>query len=421
MFSAGHSFIPEPYFVTQRARKLHSLASQPFKEAQNELHPKAFGLKLNLKLLGDAPPMLKWFQNKWPCYHYSRGCFKHKESVELTIQFVVQDGIVYQRCILENRGETNVDLKFGFCKGMSIRDLDHVTDHHKYNKTTPDDQNGGPGPGGFGWVHVNRFREGPSTRTNSQHSSHEKNSNGSHDDCNNKSQPGHGVGLIISMAVGREMIRFEPGKSPHIFKQTLEAKSSTTESSSQKLEIVTAYKLVLLENPLSDWKTFIIPFREMNPSRFPREAPHGSVAPLFRTMITRISAEDHPSDNYENHRSGILKDKDNMGEAGMVHVSPDRVPIVGNQPNIDPSSAADHEPTVGKTSPTMEHIEFAVRRNLEHILCVCAIPVAVRIPEEDAEGVIWEKLCRVEPIALSCGDLSGHRVCTRSSLYVPIL
>ncbi|KAL7918470.1 hypothetical protein ACQKWADRAFT_323751 [Trichoderma austrokoningii] len=50
-----------------------------------------------------------------------------------------------------------------------------------------------------------------------------------------------------------------------------------------------------------------------------------------------------------------------------------------------------------------EHLDFALKRNLEHILSVCSIPI-FGDPEED-----------IRPIVLTCGDMSGHRVANEAS------
>ncbi|RSL74657.1 hypothetical protein CEP53_000091 [Fusarium sp. AF-6] len=53
-------------------------------------------------------------------------------------------------------------------------------------------------------------------------------------------------------------------------------------------------------------------------------------------------------------------------------------------------------------------INLALRRNLEHILSVCSVPV---IAQGDESG-------KLEPaIALTCGDIDGHRVATAASFY----
>lgn len=413
MFSASHYYAEHPYLVTQRARDLHRLSSEPFEQAQRQQHSTMFGLKFrNLDLLDDAPPRLKWFQYRWPRYEYRKRCFKDMKNVGLTIQFIVRNRTVFQQCILENRGKTDVDIELSFCKGISISDLDHVTDDYEFNTVRSDDQNAGPGPGGFGWVHVNRFPEvSLGARTDSQHSTHEIKSKSNHDNQNKKEEQNHGVALVVSMAVNGEVVRFNPGQAPDIWKQTLKAKSSTPGSRSQKLEIVTAYKLVLLASPLSDWKTFVVPLKEMSPSKFLREA---EAIPAFRTSITRISGNVDLTHTYDNQRSDTLEE----GQAGLVDVSQDGTSAAVSKPQTEPSPAVDHGVTIVNTSRTMDHIEFTARRNLEHILGVCAIPVAVSVSEENAEGSVWEKVRDVQPIALTCGDMSGHRICTSSTLYV---
>lgn len=53
-----------------------------------------------------------------------------------------------------------------------------------------------------------------------------------------------------------------------------------------------------------------------------------------------------------------------------------------------------------------EHLNFMLRRNLEHILSVCCIPVPMHNEQRD----------EVVPIALTCGDISGHRIAKEASL-----
>lgn len=53
-----------------------------------------------------------------------------------------------------------------------------------------------------------------------------------------------------------------------------------------------------------------------------------------------------------------------------------------------------------------KHLNFTLRRNLEHILSVCSIPV--RLHDEPRDEAM--------PIALTCGDLSGHRIAKEASL-----
>lgn len=415
IFSAGHCFTREPYLVAQRAKDLQILATETFENGQVRNYENLFGLKfMNLQLSDNAPGKLKWYQYQWPCYEFQRGCFKGLDNVEMTIQFIVRDGTVLQQCILENWGEADVDIHFAFCTAMCISDLDHVKDNYAFNKTAPDNQNAGPGPGGFGWVHLNRFHEGPSgTRTSSPYSSHRE-SGRSHHNRTNKSQPSHGVALVISVAVDGEMIKFNQGQSSHVWKQTLKAKSNTPEERSQELEIITAYKLILVGDPVSDWKNFIVPLKEMDANRFLREA---RAVPSFPTFISGTNERhDLTCSDVSPHSETMVSDV-KEGQADIANVPQNGVAIASDSDQeTEQSPAVDHEPTPKKADSIADHIEFTVRRNLEHILGVCTIPV--RASGERDEGLVFDKPHDVQAIALTCGDMSGHRISTASSLCV---
>lgn len=55
-----------------------------------------------------------------------------------------------------------------------------------------------------------------------------------------------------------------------------------------------------------------------------------------------------------------------------------------------------------------QHLDFVIRRNLEHILSVCSIPLS------NASGSEPEN--RIAATALTCGDITGHRITSSSSL-----
>lgn len=61
------------------------------------------------------------------------------------------------------------------------------------------------------------------------------------------------------------------------------------------------------------------------------------------------------------------------------------------------------------------HLNFALRRNLEHILSVCSIPVATSSITA-TPPVVDEASDKIPLIALTCGDVSGHRISTAASL-----
>lgn len=84
-----------------------------------------------------------------------------------------------------------------------------------------------------------------------------------------------------------------------------------------------------------------------------------------------------------------------------------------NLPSTAPVSFQDFESAMECLKPdqyeeqtftTDQRLNFCLQRNLEHILSVCSIPVT---PPDQYGGQI---------IALTCGDLDGHRVATSASL-----
>ncbi|KAK4070281.1 hypothetical protein Trihar35433_4748 [Trichoderma harzianum] len=78
-----------------------------------------------------------------------------------------------------------------------------------------------------------------------------------------------------------------------------------------------------------------------------------------------------------------------------------------------PVSAADlrkAKEQINRRSPDMvpitidKHLDFALSRNLEHILSVCSIPV-------------WKVSEEIYTVALTCGDISGHRISGKASFH----
>lgn len=54
------------------------------------------------------------------------------------------------------------------------------------------------------------------------------------------------------------------------------------------------------------------------------------------------------------------------------------------------------------------HLDFTIQRNLEHILSVCSIPTT--------QGPVNDTQQKAAAVALTCGDISGHRVALSASL-----
>lgn len=81
------------------------------------------------------------------------------------------------------------------------------------------------------------------------------------------------------------------------------------------------------------------------------------------------------------------------------------------------SQEADLQPEQLVFSPH-PHLDFAIRRNVYHILSVCSVRMdAKMLPKFNKEAVDDPN---ATAIALTCGDLSGHLITSPSSLSVPL-
>lgn len=63
-----------------------------------------------------------------------------------------------------------------------------------------------------------------------------------------------------------------------------------------------------------------------------------------------------------------------------------------------------------------KHLNFILRRNLEHILSVCCIPVTEPVGDDSSNTQGALSYTEGPLIALTCGDISGHRIVTSASL-----
>jgi len=61
-------------------------------------------------------------------------------------------------------------------------------------------------------------------------------------------------------------------------------------------------------------------------------------------------------------------------------------------------------------------LEYSARRNIEHILSACSVPVTDKfVWDYDRIDDVPTKELAESLVALTCGDLSGHRVCSSAS------
>ncbi|KAH0490380.1 hypothetical protein TgHK011_001851 [Trichoderma gracile] len=135
---------------------------------------------------------------------------------------------------------------------------------------------------------------------------------------------------------------------------------------------------------------------------------------IFRSSRTRHASRTQENVGYYVTPDQRLMNSNSEGEVLEITLAYTLQPVPHNQAEFtSPVSEADLEEAKNKIdkelmSPmsisTNKHLDFILRRNLEHILSVCAIPVASDPSTTPA-------------VALTCGDISGHRVTGKASFH----
>lgn len=195
----------------------------------------------------------------------------------------------------------------------------------------------------------------------------------------------YGIAVICSVAIDGQRQEFEDSTTPQTWRRTLKglgtSGTSSTSTQPSTLEVTVAYKMEHLKNSESPWDLFMIPWNKMRVGEFLRESQEQTDHPL--RIFVPAPSRDSPE-----------------------RLQGDWTAPIGTLDQASPSQ---------RLGSPLNHLEFTARRNLEHILSVCAIQVT--LPTHDiADSSVKMTLANVAAVALTCGDVSGHRICWSASL-----
>lgn len=189
------------------------------------------------------------------------------------------------------------------------------------------------------------------------------------------------------------------------------------------LEVIYAYKLVHLPGHEVDWRNLIISAQDADVNRILKEETHrlwgSSSGPSNSLPNLGLSLRDPSKDKTAAGNLGEQAQRANDSEnrnAPQDESKPEETSETAAAPPPETSGLfnkpnADVPEGTPNNSPARNHIEYLTWRHLEHILSVCAIPLSPPSLFESGTSKVQN-----EAIALTCGDLSGHRVCTSASL-----
>ncbi|KAI0381759.1 hypothetical protein F5Y04DRAFT_254289 [Hypomontagnella monticulosa] len=315
-----------------------------------------YGLQFD-DLQFDDEPERKYVHSQWPRYE-----FKSTEA-EMTIQWMVHDEFVLQQCIVTNLSEIDRSLTFTFAKDMLIRDLDYIDDDYSYNDynmynigVNEDKNHCSIGPNGYSWTCAHAFDSPPRKPPEA-------------------SRPGNkgetdAVGVVVSIFVNGIACNWKDST----WTRNLKGKSAeaTTSNGSNTIEVTTAYKMIHMNTSETDWTKFLIPADAADIAILLHEAPFCALE-LSRLETTLVDTQSEAT----------------TGDA------------IGQGPGLGSVFGPIALPTE-QLGGLSRHLDYVLQRNLEHILSVCSVTLT--------RGDI-------KAVALTCGDVSGHRICTSASFF----
>lgn len=408
MFALGSRKAEEPRWPVDRAQKLEDMSHNSSTVSDGM----SVGLSLNISGLRSRKrqPLLKWVNWRWPRFEYS----PTKESLKISVQWMVHDHIVLQQWIVKNEGSEDRDIPVELGRDMWIQDLEYLDYSNNYNdrQDTENTQYGTSGPHDYGWVLMHPFDKPMRDATSSGYATLCPTStpkvekaaplspSSTRDNNGTENSIATAVMAVFVDGCARKFGGSDPKGSQWI--ESVERNKS--------LEITAAYKMILVTGTPVDYRNFLIPASAANVTKF--------LADEIPVRLYSLSAIDLGDDHIGtglNNGSHRPKDSNenaarDLGESATTHTA------------MDESRRMSRPSGCPKSSSLRSHIDFSVWRNLEYILSVCAVklnpPSLIKALDDDKPAIEIGSASENEvvAVALTCGDFSGHRLCNSASL-----
>ncbi|EXJ89887.1 hypothetical protein A1O3_02954 [Capronia epimyces CBS 606.96] len=350
-----------------------------------------------------------YVHDRWPRYEYTTEANNH-----ITIQWIVHQEAVLQQVVITNFADNNTKVKFSFGDGMHLRDMDH----HNYRPFEGPDNSADPstcaGPNGYGCVYVRPLPQDDEEDDEDNYKEGGKEDNGAPVDSEQKPDS---VTTIVSVFIDGEA---KTGVGKDTWIHELRGKKAITLAQetplSDTVEVVVAYKMLFLPKSKGDWSDFLIPARSTNVNTLLRNEPF--------TELNLSGVDMSPPSHDDTTQKAVAPKSTQTGDTSK-DPKKDAAKAKKLQEPQNPENPlnAQKPPNLGRPpnpqgipdKSASSHIEYAVRRNLEHILSGCAVPLRKPLLKGAEPTEKWPD--GIVPVALTCGDMSTHRVCTSASFF----
>ncbi|KAF3760685.1 hypothetical protein M406DRAFT_353495 [Cryphonectria parasitica EP155] len=312
-------------------------------------------------------PDKKWLNWRWPCYEYRNSPDRHPKlpSSRIVIQWMVHNGTVLQKTTVRNLGERPFNAKFQFSGHILIRELDCFDNNHSFNNADSNDEaeaySSRIGPHGYSWVCVHKFPATGAQQNSSTEAGPPSSNQAGEESLESRSSPPFAAATVVTIFKNGEALKF-PGsdpKNPYSWRHNIKPGG--------KMELVIAFRLIKLDQSQESWKNFVIPACDADVDKFLNEE---------KLQPTDLFISQLRSDNKDS--------SDNNQEKSSTRYT-------------SPVGRFDRSPD--------NHIEFMVRRNLEHILSLLKATQFSSIMQNDEDrevahgpvlGVLTEWLTALE-------------------------
>ncbi|KAK1751081.1 hypothetical protein QBC47DRAFT_406337 [Echria macrotheca] len=357
-FMADQYNTPLPHYVEDRAAVLLELCSERIFD---------YGISLLEDDLFCKRPRLKYVYDRWPRFEHEPDT---EAGLSLVTQWVIHDGTVLQQLVVTNLLAQPNSIGFKYRGNMKICDLDFLglsflresTECTECRESTESTERSGP----HGYSRLNFWHE-PTAEDDSVSNV------GTTVEDDSVSNGGTTAEDDVVMTV---MSVYIDGKAKKLEKDTTDIALDI--GANKSVEVVVAYRMLLLpKGEEAGWKKFLI------------EAEATDVNAILRDTYSsgRFTTSPLP---------------------GLQLSTPTSIPDTRHGATWDPEG-----PGIMPLEDPSRHLDFIVRRHLEHILSVCAIPA----PELSEDTASERESVAVTPVALTCGDFSGHRISTSASYF----
>lgn len=440
MFALVSRVTDEPRWPLTRAQDLQEMSHNRSATSRHDDNHISVGLELRIRGLRSRrrQPQLKWLHWRWPRFEYDL----LKSKLKVSIQWMVRDHVVLQQWLVENQGDDDIPVPIKLGKDMWIQDMEYLDYSNNFNdKGGAQGQHGSPGPHGYGWLLMHPFDE-PMCRADPigfptlqspgkseeerkppwpVQSSRERTSK-----IEEKASDSDRKAVTTNEPTQLEKERpiatavmgvFVDGKARQFKRKESNVEQwEETLKKGTTMEVTAAYKLILVPKEAVDYRNFLIPVSAANVTQFLAEETSISSCSLSAINLggkhVGPSSDQREDNGHLAPASPTLRPTDAIGNEGT------RLSGTANLGSHEKQQRMLRPSGLPTAVSLRSHIDFAIWRNLEHILSVCAIPLKppllVEHQNKTTTGLGAEN--DRDAVALTCGDFSGHRLYNPASL-----